>query len=82
MATVMYVLLYKGKPVPGANKEQETNVTYWEMIDFKKVGEERTHLGLCKLENTIHVKLRGLKRGYIEFKHYADAIHSGLTPPG
>ena len=23
-----------------------------------------------------------LKRGYIEFKYYADAIHSGLTPPG
>ena len=23
-----------------------------------------------------------LKRGYIEFKYYSDAIHSGLTPPG
>ena len=23
-----------------------------------------------------------LKRGYIEFKYYADAIHSDLTPPG
>ena len=23
-----------------------------------------------------------LKRGYIEFKYYVDAIHSGLTPPG
>ena len=23
-----------------------------------------------------------LKSGYIEFKYYADAIHSGLTPPG
>ena len=23
-----------------------------------------------------------LKRGYIEFKCYADAIHSGITPPG
>ena len=23
-----------------------------------------------------------LKRGCIEFKYYADAIHSGLTPPG
>ena len=23
-----------------------------------------------------------LERGYIEFKYYADAIHSGLTPPG
>ena len=23
-----------------------------------------------------------LKRGYIEFKYYADAIHSGVTPPG
>ena len=23
-----------------------------------------------------------LKRGYIEFKYYADAIHSGLTPLG
>ena len=23
-----------------------------------------------------------LKRGYIEFKYYADAIHSGLTLPG
>ena len=23
-----------------------------------------------------------IKRGYIEFKYYANAIHSGLTPPG
>ena len=23
-----------------------------------------------------------LKRGCIEFKYYADGIHSGLTPPG
>ena len=23
-----------------------------------------------------------LKRGYIEFKYYADVIHPGLTPPG
>ena len=23
-----------------------------------------------------------LKWGYIEFKYYADAIHSGITPPG
>ena len=23
-----------------------------------------------------------LKRGYIEFKYYADVIHSDLTPPG
>ena len=25
---------------------------------------------------------RSLKRGYIEFKYYADAIHSDRTPPG
>ena len=25
---------------------------------------------------------RSLKRGYLEFKYYADAIHSDLTPPG
>ena len=24
----------------------------------------------------------GLKRGCVEFKYYADAVHSGLTPPG
>ena len=25
---------------------------------------------------------KNLKRSCIEFKYYADAIHSGLTPPG
>ena len=29
-----------------------------------------------------HLKTTQLKRGYIEFKYYADAIHSDLTPPG
>ena len=44
-------------------------------------------------ENTMRVTKKGrpsiavsrrhhLKRGDIEFKYYADAIHSGLTPPG
>ena len=29
-----------------------------------------------------HKRCLALKRGYIEFKYYADAIHSDLTPPG
>ena len=31
---------------------------------------------------TRHVRGKELKRGCIEFKYYADGIHSGLTPPG
>ena len=41
--------------------------------------------GLIKYGKAKCVTLSGqidLKRGYIEFKYYADAIHSGLTPPG
>ena len=32
----------------------------------------------------MHIKALSLdlKRGCIEFKYYADGIHSGLTPPG
>ena len=34
------------------------------------------HLYVVNLINVM------LQRGYIEFKYYADAIHSGLTLPG
>ena len=30
----------------------------------------------------LNVSSSKLKRGYVEFKYHADAIHSGLTPPG
>ena len=50
-------------------EEDTVNVTY--LID----GERHRMSGELK-------KRTQLKRGYIEFKYYADAIHSGLTPPG
>ena len=52
----------------------------------------KQHIEACfyakKMKNIdfliFHCKIMSseLKRGYIEFKYYADAIHSGLTPPG
>ena len=32
--------------------------------------------------NNSHIDLEFLKGHCIEFKYYADGIHSGLTPPG
>ena len=37
---------------------------------------------LYPVKETTQMGLPELKIGCIEFKYYADAIHSGLTPPG
>ena len=37
---------------------------------------------LCLRTANARTRARLLKRGCIEFKYYADTIHSGLTPPG
>ena len=36
----------------------------------------------CENSSLTYAYWKQLKRGYIEFKYYADAIHSGITPPG
>ena len=39
--------------------------------------------GSSTISSTISLRVAGpLKRGCIEFRYYADGIHSGLTPPG
>ena len=48
-------------------------------------GSIDTYVGLqiaSRFVNTNNDIWMALKRGYIEFKHYTDAIHSGLTPAG
>ena len=39
-------------------------------------------LGSIQIMHKNNVEKIDLKTGSIEFKYYADAIHSGLTPPG
>ena len=50
-------------------------------------GPSRNHAGCSWIDQIIldmSILYRPilLKRGCIEFKYYADGIHSGLTPPG
>ena len=47
------------------------------MATWNKERQAKQHNIRPVVGNTVH-----LKRGYIQFKYYADAIHSGLTPPG
>ena len=49
-----------------------------------RVNQDMRPIGTTKDEghNRTGWRRPQLKRGCIEFKYYADAIHSGLTPPG
>ena len=75
--------------VPGCNDnvaDFEGFADNW--IDWKLVAESSEfHLTLRRAHKAyfpqIEIpKMDILKRVYIEFKYYADAIHFGLTPPG
>ena len=49
---------------------------------FKKKNCMYVHIDIYDSNNIILSVYSVIKRGCIEFKYYADAIHSGLTPPG